>query len=236
MMESRQYNAHFLFLLLAWLQIQNAQLAYCDTVSLGSVPDNEYENNSGSIADGVQVEPRGSREEVEQATHSENHATDGGPPSTPSSQAGVSGTEKFDNILYIDVRNYTLAIDSVIAHCSGFLQLGNPSLQFEAGWTEALTDIGQPHAQSCIKPLCDLLLKTTDTKMLLGLLGALDDILSVGETDREGTGYEVENIYALAVQEAGGMTVVRELVAHEDVEVYKKAFDIMNKYFPDEEL
>ena len=41
--------------------------------------------------------------------------------------------------------------------------------------------------------------------------------------------------YALYVEEAGGMVTIHNLQQHDNMEIYKKAFNIMDKYFPDDE-
>ena len=44
-----------------------------------------------------------------------------------------------------------------------------------------------------------------------------------------------ENEYALYVEEAGGMDKIHQLQSDPNVEVYRKAFHIIDKYFGDEE-
>ncbi|KAG9077680.1 Importin alpha subunit (Karyopherin alpha subunit) (Serine-rich RNA polymerase I suppressor protein), partial [Ceratobasidium sp. UAMH 11750] len=43
------------------------------------------------------------------------------------------------------------------------------------------------------------------------------------------------NQYAIYVEEAGGMITIHNLQHHDNLEIYKKAFFIMDRYFPDEE-
>jgi len=88
--------------------------------------------------------------------------------------------------------------------------------------------------QGCIKPLCDLL-TSMDNKIIQVALDGLDNILKVGEMDRINAGPGAMNQYAVYVEEAGGMVTIHNLQQHENLEIYKKAFNIMDKYFPDEE-
>ena len=88
--------------------------------------------------------------------------------------------------------------------------------------------------QGCIKPLCDLL-TSMDNKIIQVALDGLDNILKVGEMDRINQGPGAVNQYAVYVEEAGGMVTIHNLQQHENLEIYKKAFNIMDKYFPDEE-
>ena len=89
-------------------------------------------------------------------------------------------------------------------------------------------------SQGCIKPLCDLL-TMMDNKIIQVALDGLDNILKVGELDRQAGGPGAVNQYALFVEEAGGMVTIHNLQSHDNLDIYKKAFNIMDKYFPDEE-
>lgn len=89
-------------------------------------------------------------------------------------------------------------------------------------------------SQGCIKPLCDLL-TMMDNKIIQVALDGLDNILKVGEMDKQAAGPGAVNQYALYVEEAGGMVTIHNLQQHDNLEIYKKAFNIMDKYFPDDE-
>lgn len=88
--------------------------------------------------------------------------------------------------------------------------------------------------QGCIKPLCDLL-TMMDNKIIQVALDGLDNILKIGEMDKQTAGAGAVNQYAQYVEEAGGMITIHNLQQHDNLEIYKKAFNIMDKYFPDEE-
>lgn len=89
-------------------------------------------------------------------------------------------------------------------------------------------------SQGCIKPLCDLL-TMMDNKIIQVALDGLDNILKVGEMDKQASGPGAINIYAQYVEEAGGMVTIHNLQQHDNLDIYKKAFNIMDKYFPDDE-
>jgi importin subunit alpha-6/7 len=89
-------------------------------------------------------------------------------------------------------------------------------------------------SQGCIKPLCDLL-TMMDNKIIQVALDGLDNILKVGESDKQAAGPGAINKYAQFVEEAGGMVTIHNLQQHDNIDIYKKAFNIMDKYFPDEE-
>lgn len=74
-----------------------------------------------------------------------------------------------------------------------------------------------------------------DNKIIQVALDGLDNILKIGEIDKTAAGPGAVNQYALYVEEAGGMVTIHNLQQHDNTEIYKKAFNIMDKYFPDEE-
>ncbi|KAK1927794.1 importin alpha subunit [Papiliotrema laurentii] len=89
-------------------------------------------------------------------------------------------------------------------------------------------------SQGCIKPMCDLL-NSMDNKIIQVALDGLENILKVGEIDKEAQGPGGTNKYAQYIEEAGGMVSIHNLQHHENLEIYKKCFYIMDKFFPDEE-
>ncbi|KAJ7892712.1 armadillo-type protein [Mycena leptocephala] len=89
-------------------------------------------------------------------------------------------------------------------------------------------------SQGCIKPLCDLLTMMDNTVIQVAL-DSLDNILKVGEMDKVAAGRGAANQYAVFIEEAGGMITIHNLQQHENLETYKRAFNIMDKYFSDDE-
>lgn len=85
-------------------------------------------------------------------------------------------------------------------------------------------------SQGVIKPLCDLL-KSMDNKIIQVALDGLENILRVGDMDKDQHGGQ--NPYALYVEEAGGMMSIHNLQTHDNNEIYKKCFFIMDKFFAD---
>ena len=87
-------------------------------------------------------------------------------------------------------------------------------------------------SQGCINPLCDLL-KTMDNKIIQVALDGLENILKIGEQDKEQNGGV--NQYAAYIESCGGMHSIHNLQHHENIEIYKKCFYIMDHYFPDDD-
>ena len=88
-------------------------------------------------------------------------------------------------------------------------------------------------SQGCIKPLCDLL-SVADTKIIEVTLDSLENILKMGEMDKEARGTGV-NENALFIEEAGGMEKIFECQNNANEKIYQKAYNIIEKYFSDEE-
>ena len=127
------------------------------------------------------------------------------------------------------------------------LQNGDFKTRKEACWAISNATSGglQKPAQirylvqsGCIKPLCDLL-ACPDNKIIQVALDGLENILKVGEMDKEasegGAGGEPINRYALFIEEVGGMEKIHECQNNANEEIYMKAYNIIEKYFSDEE-
>ena len=75
--------------------------------------------------------------------------------------------------------------------------------------------------------MCDLL-TTMDNKIIQVALDGLENILKVGEMDKDAGGPGATNQYAQFVEEAGGMHSIYNLQNHDNLEIYKKCFYIMD--------
>ncbi|CAH1114394.1 unnamed protein product [Psylliodes chrysocephalus] len=87
-------------------------------------------------------------------------------------------------------------------------------------------------SQNCIGPLCDLL-TVMDSKIVQVALNGLENILRLGEQDaklQNGT-----NPYAVLIEECYGLDKIEFLQSHENMEIYQKAFDIIEHFFGTEE-
>ena len=88
--------------------------------------------------------------------------------------------------------------------------------------------------QGCVKPLCDLL-TMPNNGITQVVLNGLDGILKVGEVDKATAGSGAANQFVTYVKEAGGVITIRNLQSHDNGHIYKKAYNIMEKYFADDE-
>ncbi|CCE63719.1 hypothetical protein TPHA_0F02380 [Tetrapisispora phaffii CBS 4417] len=88
-------------------------------------------------------------------------------------------------------------------------------------------------AQGCIKPLCDLL-EIADNKIVEVTLDALENILKMGEADKEARGLTI-NENADYIEKAGGMEKIFNCQQNENDKIYEKAYTIIETYFGEED-
>lgn len=91
--------------------------------------------------------------------------------------------------------------------------------------------------QGAIKPLCDLL-ACPDNKIIQVALDGLENILKIGDMDKDERaerGGEKVNHFALFIEEVGGMEKIHDCQNNANEEIYMKAYNIIEKYFADEE-
>lgn len=73
-----------------------------------------------------------------------------------------------------------------------------------------------------------------DNKIIQVALDGLENILKIGELNRQNDPDGL-NRYALYIEECGGMELIHQLQTHENVEIYKKAYNMIDRYFADED-
>uniref|UniRef100_A0A7S0QX25 Importin subunit alpha n=2 Tax=Pyramimonas obovata TaxID=1411642 RepID=A0A7S0QX25_9CHLO len=117
--------------------------------------------------------------------------------------------------------------------------LGNAEFDIkkEAAWAISNATSGGTHAQikylvgqGCIKPLCDLL-TCQDARIVTVALEGLENILKVGEADKELGGAGAQNLYAQHIDEAEGLDKIELLQNHTKDEIHEKAVKILERYF-----
>ena len=83
--------------------------------------------------------------------------------------------------------------------------------------------------QGCIPPLCDLL-TVYDAKIVQLALSGLENILRFGKAEAANNN-SGHNPYANLIEECYGLDKIEFLQSHENMEIYQKAFDIIEQYF-----
>uniref|UniRef100_A0A7N0VL03 Importin subunit alpha n=1 Tax=Kalanchoe fedtschenkoi TaxID=63787 RepID=A0A7N0VL03_KALFE len=89
-------------------------------------------------------------------------------------------------------------------------------------------------SQGCIKPLCELLV-CPDARIVTVCLEGLENILKVGEADKEQGGTGGVNLYAQMIDEAEGLDKIENLQSHDNTEIYEKSVKILETYWLEED-
>jgi len=119
-------------------------------------------------------------------------------------------------------------VPMIIAH----LSKGEFQTQKEAAWAISnltisgnKTQVAYLVSQGVISPFCNLL-NCKDTQVIQVVLDGLNNMLKVA-------GQDVEAVAAM-VEECGGLDKIESLQNHENVEIYKLAYEIIEQYFSDD--
>ncbi|XP_078436532.1 importin subunit alpha-1a-like [Wolffia australiana] len=117
------------------------------------------------------------------------------------------------------------------------LQTGEFEIKKEAAWAISNATSGGTHeqikflvGQGCIKPLCDLLI-CPDPRIVTVCLEGLENILKVGEADKNLGLTGGVNVYAQAIDDADGLEKIENLQSHDNTEIYEKAVKILETYW-----
>ncbi|CAH1451850.1 unnamed protein product [Lactuca virosa] len=133
-------------------------------------------------------------------------------------------------------------IDSgLIPPLINLLQTAEFDIKKEAAWAISNATSGGTNdqikylvSQGCIKPLCDLLI-CPDPRIITVSLEGLENILKVGEVEKNaGTTGDV-NFYAQMIDDAEGLEKIENLQSHDNTEIYEKAVKILETYWLEEE-
>ncbi|CAM6076755.1 unnamed protein product [Sphagnum tenellum] len=111
----------------------------------------------------------------------------------------------------------------------------------EAAWAISNATSGGTHEQikylvnqGCIKPLCDLL-TCPDPRIVTVSLEGLENILKVGEAEKDLGNSNGINLYARYIDEAEGLEKIENLQTHDNNEIYEKAVKILETYWLEED-
>eukprot|EP00899_Mesostigma_viride_P007416 jgi/Mesvir1/16676/Mv15078-RA.1 len=107
----------------------------------------------------------------------------------------------------------------------------------EAAWAISNATSGGAHdqikylvSQGCVKPLCDLL-TGSDARIVTVALEGLENILKVGEADKEMGLTGGVNQYSVYIDEAEGLEKIENLQNHANHDIYDKAVKMLETYF-----
>ncbi|XP_076940032.1 importin subunit alpha-2-like [Bidens hawaiensis] len=121
------------------------------------------------------------------------------------------------------------------------LQTAEFDIKKEAAWAISNATSGGTNdqikylvSQGCIKPLCDLLV-CPDPRIVTVSLEGLENILKVGEAEKQAGNTGDVNYYAQLIDDAEGLEKIENLQSHDNNEIYEKAVKILETYWLDEE-
>ncbi|MCL7032622.1 hypothetical protein MKW94_017421 [Papaver nudicaule] len=121
------------------------------------------------------------------------------------------------------------------------LQTAEFDIKKEAAWAISNATSGGTHeqikflvGQGCIRPLCDLLV-CPDPRIVTVCLEGLENILKVGEAEKNIGSTDGVNVYAQLIDEAEGLEKIENLQSHDNTEIYEKAVKILETYWLEED-
>lgn len=117
------------------------------------------------------------------------------------------------------------------------LRNGELEIKREAAWAISNATSGGDPGQiqqlvqyGCIPPLCDLL-RVMDPRVVQVALEGLKNILAAAEKLRSLPGSNGENVYAVILEDAGGLDLLENLQNHSSEEISTKAVEILSTFF-----
>ncbi|KAK9756887.1 hypothetical protein RND81_01G127400 [Saponaria officinalis] len=132
-------------------------------------------------------------------------------------------------------------VAGIIGPLVQLLQNAEFDIKKEAAWAISNATSGGSHdqikflvSQGCINPLCDLL-ACPDPRVVTVCLEGLENILKVGEAEKNlGTTGGV-NVFAQAIEEADGLEKIENLQSHDNNDIYEKVVKLLETYWVEEE-
>ncbi|KAG6486692.1 hypothetical protein ZIOFF_055271 [Zingiber officinale] len=132
-------------------------------------------------------------------------------------------------------------VAGIIGPLVHLLQTAEFDIKKEAAWAISNATSGGTHdqikylvSQGCIKPLCDLLI-CPDPRIVIVCLEGLENILKIGEAEKNSGSTGGVNLYAQMIDEAEGLEKIENLQSHDNTEIYEKAVKILETYWLEEE-
>ncbi|XP_030544907.1 importin subunit alpha-1a-like [Rhodamnia argentea] len=130
---------------------------------------------------------------------------------------------------------------NIIGPMVQLLQNAEFDIKKEAAWAISNATSGGSHeqikflvSQGCVKPLCDLLI-CPDPRIVTVCLEGLENILKVGEAEKNLGNTGDVNVYAQMVEDVEGLEKIESLQSHDNNEIYEKAVKILEAYWLEED-
>ncbi|KAG1338827.1 Importin subunit alpha-4 [Cocos nucifera] len=146
------------------------------------------------------------------------------------------------NIVTGDDAQTQAVIDAnIIGPLVQLLQHAEFDIKKEAAWAISNATSGgsneQIHylvSQGCIKPLCDLLV-CPYPRIVIVCLEGLENVLKVGEAEKELGKTDGINIYSQLIDDCEGLDKIENLQGHGNNEIYEKTIKMLERYWVEEE-
>ncbi|XP_047321576.1 importin subunit alpha-1-like [Impatiens glandulifera] len=129
----------------------------------------------------------------------------------------------------------------VIAPMVYLLQNAEFEVKKEAAWAISNATSSGTHDQikhlaseGCIKPMCDLLV-CPDPRIVTVCLEGLENILKVGEAEKNLGLTGDNNLYAQMIEDADGLEKIENLQSHDNNDIYEKAVKILETYWAEDD-
>ncbi|XP_059652341.1 importin subunit alpha-1a-like [Cornus florida] len=130
---------------------------------------------------------------------------------------------------------------NIIGPLIHLLQNAEFDIKKEAAWAILNATTGATHeqikylaSQGCVKPLCDLL-ACSDPRIVSVCLDALENILKVGEDEKNQDLTGGVNLYVEMIEDNEELEKIEDLQNHDNNEIYEKAVMILTTYWEEEE-
>ncbi|KAK4407929.1 Importin subunit alpha [Sesamum angolense] len=130
---------------------------------------------------------------------------------------------------------------NIISPLVVLLQNAEFEIKKEAAWAISNATSGGTNDQikllvreGCIKPLCDLLV-CPDPRIVTVCLEGLENILKVGEAEKNQGNTGDVNVFAQMIDDAQGLEKIENLQSHDNNEIYEKAVKILETYWLEED-
>ncbi|XP_022847054.1 importin subunit alpha-1-like [Olea europaea var. sylvestris] len=85
--------------------------------------------------------------------------------------------------------------------------------------------------EGCIEPMCDLLVNPNEAHVIKTCLEGLENILKVGEAEKNQGNVEDVNVFAQMIVDAGGLQKIKNLQTHDNSKIREKAKKILETYW-----
>ncbi|CAA3024498.1 importin subunit alpha-like [Olea europaea subsp. europaea] len=89
--------------------------------------------------------------------------------------------------------------------------------------------------EGCIKPFCDLIVSPNQVIIITYSLLFLENIMKVGEAEKNQDNTEDMNVFAWMIKDAGGVQIIKNLQTHDDPKIRRIVKKLLATYWQEED-